>query len=118
MSKKIIPKFGEHELVQFVGLTDLSSDEQQIIKDISASGFEKLQRDLKTISRMVVHIKKYNEDGERHKYALHVRLNASTHVIESCKSHDWDLTRAMHKAIEDLKHQIIHKFHTDTTRSL
>lgn len=116
MPKKIIPKFGQEEFIQFVGVNDLTPDEQQIVKDISADGFEKLQRDLKTIGTLVVHVKKYSETGDRHKFALHVRVNASTHVIESCKSHDWDLARALHKAFDDVKHQIAHKFHTDSTR--
>jgi len=115
---KVIPKFGELEFVQFVGLTELPAAAQQTIKDIATLGFEKLQRDLKTISTMVVHIKTYDKEGNRQKYSLHVRLNAHTHVFESCKSHDWDLARAMHKAIDDLHHQINHKFHTDTTRKI
>ena len=113
---KIIPKFGESEFVQFVGLNELSAEEQQRVKEISMLGFEKLQRDLKTLSTMVVHVKLYEKEGNRKKYALHVRLNAHTRVFESCKAHDWDLVRALHKAMDDLKHQVIHAFHTDTTR--
>ncbi|MBI4016950.1 MAG: hypothetical protein HY363_04630 [Candidatus Aenigmarchaeota archaeon] len=113
---KIIPKFGESEFIQFVGLNELSAEEQQIVKDITTPAFEKIQRDLKTLAKMVVHIKTYEHEGSRKKYSLHVRLNAHTRVFESCKSHDWDLSRALHKAMDDLKHQVIHAFHTDTTR--
>ena len=114
--KKVIPKFGQEEFIQFVGLNDLTPEEQQAVKDMSIEGFDKLQRELKTLSTLVVHVKKYSETGERHKYSLDVRLNASTHVIESCKSHDWDLVRALHKAFDDVKHQIAHRFHSDSTR--
>ncbi len=116
MPKKVVPKFGQAEFVQFVGLNELAPEEQQVVKDISIDGFDKLQRDVKTISKLVVHIKKYSETGERHKYSLHVRLNASTQVIESCKAQDWDLVRALRKSFDDLKHQVAHRFHSDSTR--
>ncbi len=113
---KTIPKFGEPEFVQFVGLNELEPAEQQTVKTIAMLGFEKLQRDLKTLSTMVVHVKTYEKEGNRKKYSFHVRLNAHTRVFESCKAHDWDLARAVHKAMEDLQHQVVHAFHTDTTR--
>ena len=112
---KIVPKFGTHELIQFIGVHELSPDEQELVSKLSTEHYEKLQRTLKTIENMTVHVKQYEKEGERKKFSLHVRVKAPTHaVIESCKSHDFDLARALHKAFDDIKTQIEHRFHTGT----
>ncbi|MEM4239573.1 MAG: hypothetical protein QXK08_00025 [Candidatus Woesearchaeota archaeon] len=112
---KIIPKFGMHEMIQFVGVNELSADEQSIVSKISTENYEKLARILKNIEQMVVHIKTYENEGKKKKFALHIRVKAPTSaIIESCKSHDFDLARALHKAFDDIRVQIEHKFHTGT----
>lgn len=115
MAGKSVPKFGTHELIQFVGVNELSAEEQALVSKISTENYEKLQRTLKTIEKMTVHVKCYEKTGQRKKYSLHVRVKAPTRaVIESCKSDDYDLPRALHKAFEDVKTQASHRFHTGT----
>jgi len=112
---KTVPKFGRHELIQFIGVNDLNSEQQALVSKLSTESFEKFTRLLKNIEQMVVHIKSYEKEGQKKKYSLHVRLKAPTMaVIESCKSHDFDLARALHKAFDDIRVQIEHKFHTGT----
>jgi ribosome-associated translation inhibitor RaiA len=112
---KIVPKFGTHEQVQFVGVNELSPEEQALVSRLSTEHYEKLQRTLKTIENMTVHVKHYEKTGGKRKFSLHVRIKAPTKaVIESCTSDDFDLARALHKAFEDLKTQVEHRFHIGT----
>ena len=109
---KIVPKFGTHELIQFIGVNELEPEEQAIVSKLSTEHYEKLHRMMKNIENMTVHIKCYGEEGGKRKFSLHVRVKAPTMaVIESCKSHDFDLARALHKAFDDLKTQVEHRFH-------
>ena len=109
----VIPKYGTHEQIQFIGVNELAPEEQAIVSRLSTEHYEKLQRVLKTIENMTVHIKCYDKEGSKRKFSLHVRVKAPmTTVIESCKTHDFDLARALHKAFDDLHTQIEHRFHT------
>lgn len=112
---KIVPKFGTHELIQFIGVSELQPEQQELVSRLSTESFEKFTRLLKNIEQMVVHVKSYESEGGKKKFSLHVRLKAPTSaIIESCKSHDFDLARALHRAFDDIRTQIEHKFHTGT----
>lgn len=114
--KKEIPKYGSNEVLQFVGLNDLAIEEQIAVNDLATKEFEKVEKMLHNKISMVVHIKEYTKEGGKNKYALHVRVIAPTGEIESCKSNDWDLVRALRKSFEDIQNQIQHKFHSNSTR--
>lgn len=114
--KKEIPKYGVQDVLQFVGVNDLSIEEQVAVNDVSTKEFEKIERMLNNRVSMVVHVKLYTKQGGKNKYALHVRVIAPTGEIESCKSHDWDLMRALRKSFEDIQNQINHRFHSNATR--
>jgi len=111
---KTVPKFGVHELIQFVGVNELDPEEQAVVSRLSTEQFEKIRRMVTNIENMTVHIKSYDKEGKK-KFSLHIRVKAPTSaVIESCKSHDFDLARALHKAFDDIRTQIEHRFHTGT----
>lgn len=114
--KKEIPKYGANDVLQFVGLNDLSIEEQTAINQISTKEFEKIKQKLNNSISMIVHIKTYSKNSSKPKFALHVRVIAPTDIIESCKSHDFDLLRALHKSFEDIARQIEHKFGVNATR--
>ncbi len=109
---KIIPKFGTHEMIQFVGVNELAPEEQELVSRLSTENYEKFTHLVKNIEQMVVHIKTYENEGQKKKFALHIRIKVPTMAIfESCKSHDFDLARALHKSFDDIRTQIEHKFH-------
>jgi ribosome-associated translation inhibitor RaiA len=116
MADKVVPKFGTHELIQFIGVSELAPEEQAVVSRLSTEHYEKLNRILKNnIENMTVHVKCYAKEGEKKKFSLHVRVKIPSHaVIESCKSHDFDLARALHKSFDDLRTQVEHRFHTGT----
>jgi hypothetical protein len=110
--EKQIPKFGTHEMIQFVGVNELAPEEQELVSRLSTESYEKFTRLIRNIEQMVVHIKSYESEGGKKKFALHIRIKVPTkEIIESCKSHDFDLARALHKAFDDIRVQIEHKFH-------
>jgi hypothetical protein len=112
---KVIPKFGTHEQIQFVGVNELAIEEQALVSKLSTEHYEKLSRKLKGVEQMTVHVKHYEKTGGKRKFSLHVRLKAPTRaIIESCAADDFDLARALHKAFEDIGAQIEHRFHTGT----
>lgn len=113
---KEVPKFGPQEVIQLVGVNKLPAEEQAVVQEITTSEYEKVKRDMHNLTDLVVHVKTYEKDGGRKKYSLHVRVNAPSVMFESSRSDDWDLRRAMHKAFEDVKNQVKHKFHSDRTR--
>lgn len=114
---KTVPKFGAKEIINFIGMRDLEPEEQYLVNRLSTGNYQKIKRVLKNITNMTVHIKCYEKTGGKKKFSLHVRVSApTTKVIESCRSHDFDLARALHKAFDDVRTQINHKYRSDTTR--
>jgi len=113
---KEVPKFGEKEVIQFIGVSDLLAEEQAVIHQLTTEHYEKIKRKLHNVTNMSVHVKCYQKEGDRKKYSLHVRVNAPTKEFNSSNADDWELPRVLHKAFEDIEHQIQHRMHTDTTR--
>ena len=113
---KDIPKFGVKEVIQFIGVSDLEPMEQETVNRLTTESYEKIKRDMKNITNMVVHVKLHEKEGSRKKYSIHVRAICPTGTLESCKAHDFELPRALHKAFNDIREQIKHKFHSDTNR--
>ena len=113
---KDVPKFGEQEVIQFVGVSDLDAAEQAVVHSLTTEHFEKIKRKLHNIVNMSVHVKCYMKDGDRKKYSLNVKVSAPTKSFDSNMSDDWELPRALHKAFDNIMHQIEHRLHNSTTR--
>ena len=108
-----------NEVVQFVGLKELSPEEQDLVQSLVTKGYEKVRRELRNYTSIVVHVKRYKKaggDGKRQKYSVHVKVVAPTKKpLVSCMAHDWELARAIHKSFNDIKAQLAHAFHRDVT---
>ena len=111
---KEIPKFGVHEIIQFIGVKDLEPMEQETVQRLSTENYEKIKRDLKNITSLKVHVKLHKKEGERKKYSIRLLAEFPGRAIESKRAHDYELPRALHKAFNDIRTQIHHKMHTDT----
>lgn len=114
MSKKV-PKFGEKEVIQFIGIDNLEPLELADVQKISTKEFEKIKRVVKNITSLVVQVKTYKKEGNKKKYSIHLRCSSPTKVFESCRAHDWELARAVHNAFDNLKTQIKHTFKNDNS---
>jgi hypothetical protein len=107
MAKKI-PKYESEELIQYVGVKDLSDEERGIVNRLTSDYFDKVKRAFSDLSKLVVHIKSYAGGGKRKKFSMHLRALSPLGIIESCKTHDWDLPRVLHKSFNDVLGQIDH----------
>ncbi|MBI2147155.1 hypothetical protein HYU19_01610 [Candidatus Woesearchaeota archaeon] len=103
------------ESIQYSGLEEVDDAGRQILDKLSAEYHDKIQRQLGTPASLQVHIKVYSKEGKK-KYSIHVKAVAATRLFQSTKAHDWDLARTLHKAFQDIEHQIKHKLHTDEQR--
>ena len=113
--QKEVPKFGAREVLQFVGVSELSPEEQETVHRLSTEYFEKIKRDVQNITNMSVHVKVYGAEQENKrakKFALHVKVYCPSHLFESCMSHDFELAKALHKAFDHVREQVKHAFHS------
>jgi len=113
---KDVPKFGTKEVIQFVGVSDLSAEEQEVIQRLTTENYEKIKRDVHNLTNMTVHVKCYAKEGNRKKYSLHVKVAVPTKEFNSSNADDWELARALHKAFNDIRNQIRHRLHSDVGR--
>ncbi len=110
------PHTPHKDTIQYVGVSDLTAEEQAIVNSIVTDEFSKIKRKINNITDITVHIKTYQKEGGKKKYSMHIKIAAPTHVFDSSNQDDWDLPTALHKAFESVEHQITHKFHNDVSR--
>lgn len=103
----------DEEVIQFIGIHDLETEEQVEVNKLATEYYEKIKRQLKNILGLKVHVKLYEKDGSRKKYSIHIQTRAPTFTFESSKVADFELSRALHKAFQDVQHQIQHQKHSD-----
>lgn len=103
------------EPIQFIGVKELDNVQQTIVNKLSTEYYDKIQRELKNLTSIVVHVKAYEKEGKKSKFSIHLRAIAPTKIFESTKAADWDLARALHKAFKDLERQILHTIKQDVT---
>ena len=99
------------EPIQFIGLNELEKVDQDMVKTLVNQYYPKIQRSLKNVTSLVIHIKTYKKEGHRHKYSLHLRAIAPTKIFESSKAADWDLASSIHKSFKDILREIEHTYH-------
>ena len=79
---------------KFVGLNDLESDEKDLFENLCVDHCEKFEkhfgRFLKTDNEINLRIKKYDKDGNRVKYSLHLHLPIQKADL-SASADDWDI---------------------------
>ena len=98
------------EPIQIIGIKELDSEEVNVVNTLASHYREKLERDLKNITSVVVHIKTSHHEGKRKKYTIKARVVAPTKIFEASDT-DWDLARTLHMVFNDLQRQIQHSFH-------
>ncbi len=113
----------KEEVIQFVGVKDLTEAEQKVVNNLSTEYFQKIKRCLDNMLSLVVHIKCYKSGGKdnpekKKKFSVHIKCTAPGKIYESDKkSHGWDLAQSLHKGFEALENQIHHSLHNDTSRT-
>ena len=101
------------EPIQVIGIKDLDDMEIDAVNRLANQYYPKIQRELKNITSLAIHVKSYKKGGRYCKYSIHVRAIAPTRIFVSTKGFDWDINRALHKAFRDIIHRLHHSLHTD-----
>ncbi len=117
------PKFEEQEMIQFVGLKDLSPFDQGIVQNLTAKYFGQLKRYTKNLTSLVIHVKAYEKKTAKgmektrgkKKYAVHIKVSVPTKTFASTKAVDWDLNRVIHQAFKNVEGEIVHRFKDDVS---
>jgi ribosome-associated translation inhibitor RaiA len=96
--------------IQLIGTDKLDEDEKAMVSSVCEQCLPKLERDMKNIDKLNVHVKPHNIQGNKRRYEVKCRIEAPTNILEA-SSEEWDLSGAVHKCIDELKKQAQHKFH-------
>ena len=95
------------EPIQIIGVLGLDS-EKELVSKLANEYYGKIQRSLKNITSITLHIKQHSKGGKRKKSDIRVKVMAPTRIFESQES-DWDLARAVHKVFKNIERQLEHK---------
>lgn len=101
------------EPLQIIGIRNLDEMEIEAVNRVANRYYVKIQRQIKKVNSLVVHIKAYEKEGSQRKYSIHVKLLAPTRIFVSTKAFDWDLEKTLHKSFRDVIRQVKHSLHTD-----
>ena len=88
----------------------LTPEEKEASEKILEEDYKKIKRLIKDSPKLKVHIKEYKTDGKGKKFSINTELSFSGKKLKS-ESVDWDLTRALHKAMIKLQTELEHKLH-------
>ena len=102
-------------IIKFIGLEDLEETEQQMVKDIAEQHSLDIQRIMKNLTNLVLHVKAYGGEGKRAKYSVNLKVESPTATIASDKTAEWDLQKAIGTAFRKLERELLHRFHSDTS---
>lgn len=87
--------------VQLTG-PDVPEEKQVILDKVETAVRGGLGRVLRRPEELTVHVKKYEEEGERHKYSLRFKL-VDASGVRTVKTHGWDLLDAVDEGLDELE---------------
>ena len=93
------------EIIQFKGVSELSSEDQDTVKSLSTEYYLKIKRGLHNITSLELHVKAHSKRGGKSKYSIHLRAIAPTRILEA-QDDDWDLARTLHKVFRNMENEI------------
>ncbi len=100
------------EPIQVIGIDDISYEDKGLVNKLANEYYVKIQRGLKNITSVTLHIKQHSKTGKKHKSDIRVKVIAPTRIFEAQES-DWDLARTLHRVFRNIERQLEHKLKTD-----
>lgn len=97
-------------LISAAGTKNLDEQEKATINRLLDRHLKKIAVKAKKLDSVVIHVKTYRKKGKRKKYSIHIRTMLGKSVFESENACDWDLTKAVIKAVNEVTSQIRKKF--------
>ena len=99
------------EQIEIKGIDILTEQEKRLANKLLNEYFPKIERQIKNIISLKVHIKEYKKQGKRKKYSINIKIINSTDIFEA-NANDWDFARTMHKVLNKIKHEIEDRLHS------
>ena len=99
------------EQVQVRGIELLNEQERKIANKLFDEYYKKIQRKIKNLASLKIHIKEYNKDGKRKKYSINAEVISSRKIFKA-NSYDWTFSATIHEVFNKLLNQIEHAYHT------
>lgn len=100
------------EPIQIIGIDEIEDEfEKATINKLANEYYEKIQRALKNITSVTLHIKKHTKGGKI-KWDIRVRVIAPTRIFEAQES-DWDLARTLHRVFKNIERELEHRLRVD-----
>ena len=103
------------EPIQIVGMDEADDKEKDLINKIANEYHQKIQRSLRNVAPITLHLKTHTNGGKAKKWDLRVKVAAPTSIFEAQES-DWDLPKSLHKVFNNIERQLQHKLHTDSQK--
>jgi len=98
------------EQIKIIGIKELDDSEVGTVNRLAKEYYGKIQRAIKNVTSVVMHVKTYNVTGKRKQYEIKVKVMAPTKSFDS-KAVDWELAKALHLAFNKIERMIEHRFH-------
>lgn len=104
----LINKMGEIELT---GIELLTNIERATANKLINEYYKKIQRELKDLTTLKVHIKEYGKKGDKKKYSINVQTIIAKKVFQA-NAFDWDFARTLHKVMKNIENEIENRLHS------
>jgi len=101
--------------VDIIGIENLEDEEKGTFNKLVNEYHEKVQRELKNITSLTVHLKVHSKGGKAKKYDIRIKALAPTRIFEAQES-EWDLAKVLHKVFGNIIREIQHRLRTDSQR--
>ena len=98
------------ERIQIIGVNELDNDEREMVEKLAGEYYGKIERIIKKVEYVSVHVKKRDKTGERKRYELKVKVVAPLPKIESA-ANEWDIATALHVAFKEILRILEHRLH-------
>ncbi len=101
--------------IQTKGFELLDENEKRDFNELFEKYSQKIERKLKGISSIVIHLKEYRKLGSRKKFSIHAKFVYSGKMFEA-DAFDWDFKRTVHKIFRKIEEELEHRFHISDKR--
>jgi len=103
-------------MIEYKGLKKLNTLQIKDIQAISKTEFTKIKREIKgnKNASLFIDIHTAEKTGNRIKYSYHLKVTCPNTILTS-KETDWDHLKALHKAFDNIKVEVTHKFKDEQT---
>jgi ribosome-associated translation inhibitor RaiA len=96
---------------QITGIDLLDEKEKQLAEKLISDYYLKIKQLVRNDLSFGVHIKEYNTEGQKKKYAITIKASFAGKNLES-NADDWDFARTIHKAMKKLENEIEKRIHS------